>query len=99
MVAEKSRGFVYLTSVAGVTGARDRVPEYLPDFIGRVRQKAHQPLAVGFGVSSAEQAAAITRYADGVIIGSRLLQLIDEDSTLAKLEEFVIDVRSALDGI
>ncbi len=97
MVAEKSRGFIYLTSVAGVTGARNNVPEYLPDFIRRVKQKTDKPLAVGFGVSSAEQAVAITRHADGVIIGSKFLQLIDEDPTLAKLEEFVIDVRSALD--
>ncbi|MEL7562244.1 tryptophan synthase subunit alpha [Dehalogenimonas sp. 4OHTPN] len=97
-VAEKARGFIYLTSVAGVTGARDDVPKYLPDFVEKVRQQASLPLAVGFGVSAAGQAAAISRYADGVIIGSKLLKLIEEDSSLGSLEKFTAGVRAALDG-
>lgn len=99
LVARKSRGFIYLTSVAGVTGARAGVPEYLPGLVGKVRRQARLPLAVGFGVSTAAQAAAIGRYADGVIIGSRLLKLIEEDPSLAKLEEFTAGVRATLDGL
>ncbi|PVV84350.1 tryptophan synthase subunit alpha [Dehalogenimonas alkenigignens] len=98
LIAEKARGFIYLTSVAGVTGARDGVPEYLPDFVAKIRRQASLPLAVGFGVSTAEQAAAIGCYADGVIIGSKLLRLIEEDPSLASLEEFTAGVRTALDG-
>jgi tryptophan synthase alpha chain len=98
LIAEKARGFIYLTSVAGVTGARDGVPEYLPDFVAKVRRQVSLPLAVGFGVSTAEQAAAIGCYADGVIIGSKLLRLIEEDPSLASLEEFTAGVRAALDG-
>ena len=96
LVAQKSRGFIYLTSVAGVTGARVSVPAYLPEFISRVRSKADQPLAVGFGVSSADQAKTIAKYADGVIIGSRLLQLIEMDPSLSQLSEFVSNVGTAL---
>jgi tryptophan synthase alpha chain len=98
LVAQKSHGFIYLASVAGITGAREGVPEYLPKFIERVRRQAGQPLAVGFGVSSPQQAGSIAGLADGVIIGSRLLTLIDEDHSLAKLEAFVVGVRRAIDG-
>jgi tryptophan synthase alpha chain len=98
LVAQKSRGFIYLTSVAGVTGARGSVPAYLPEFISRVRSQGNQPLAVGFGVSSADQAKTIAKDADGVIIGSRLLQLIEKDPSLRQVREFVSNVRAALDS-
>lgn len=98
LVARKSRGFIYLVSVTGVTGAREGVPEYLPDFVAQVRLKANQPLAIGFGVSSPVQAAAMAALADGVIIGSKLLKLIDQDHSLGALENFVQEVRQALDG-
>jgi len=97
LVAQKSRSFIYLTSVAGVTGARDGVPAYLPKFIERVRVKTNLPLAVGFGVSSAQQAKTIAADADGVIIGSQLLKLIDEDRSLTKLGDFVAAVRQEMD--
>ena len=97
LVARKSRGFIYLASVAGVTGARHKMPAYLPEFIRSVRQQSALPLAVGFGVSSPQQARDIAALADGVIIGSRLLTLIDEDPSLALLGAFVDEVRLALD--
>ncbi|XUX00790.1 MAG: tryptophan synthase subunit alpha [Dehalogenimonas sp.] len=98
VVTKKSGGFIYLTSVAGITGARDTVPDYLPEFIARVRSQTKQPIAVGFGVSSADQAKAIASYADGVIIGSKLLQLVERDPSLNQVNEFVSDVRKALDS-
>jgi len=96
-VANRSRGFIYLASLAGVTGARQDLPPGLEEFVARVRRKASQPLCVGFGISSADQAAKIARVADGVIVGSRLIQLIEEDNTLAPLKSFVFDLRAALD--
>ncbi len=97
LVAEKSHGFIYLTSVAGVTGPREGVPEYLPDFVERVRRETKQPLAVGFGISSPRQAEAIAALADGVIIGSRLLKLIEEDPSLVELGSFIAAMRIAID--
>lgn len=97
LVTRKSRGFIYLVSVAGVTGTREGVPDYLPDFVEKVRRKASQPLAIGFGISSPPQAAAMAALADGVIIGSKLINLIEEDPSLVKLETFVTEVRQALD--
>jgi tryptophan synthase alpha chain len=97
-VAERSRGFVYLVSLTGVTGARDTLPAELESFVKRVRQKTRKPLCVGFGISSAEQAERVARTADGVIVGSRLVQLIEEDSTLVSLKSFVAGLRRALDS-
>jgi tryptophan synthase alpha chain len=97
LVAEKSRGFIYLVSVTGVTGVRQTTPSGLGEFIKRVRKHARQPLCVGFGVSSAQQARQIASLADGIIIGSRLIQLMKSDPSLAALRGFVTGVRQALD--
>ena len=97
LVAERSRGFIYLVSLTGVTGARATLPPELEDFVGRVRKKAKQPLCVGFGVSTPEQARRVAGIADGVIVGSRLIQLIEEDNSLIKLKSFVSQLHKALE--
>ena len=78
----RSRGFVYLVSVAGVTGARAALPPDLADFVQRVRQVASQLpaaerpyVAVGFGIGTPEVSAQVARIADGVIVGSALVKL------------------------
>ena len=96
LVAERARGFIYLVSLTGVTGARQALPAELEDFARRVRQKAPQPLCIGFGISNPEQARRVAGIADGVIVGSRLIQLIDEDATLSSLKSFVLSLREAL---
>ncbi len=97
LVAERSRGFIYLVSVTGVTGARDRLPTDLEAFVGRVRKIATQPLCVGFGISTPEQAGQIARIADGVIVGSRLIQLMEAPDFTAPVASFIKDLRAALD--
>jgi len=96
-VAERSRGFIYLVSLTGVTGARDTLPPELESFVKRVRKKAKQPLCVGFGVSNPEQAKRVAKTADGVIVGSRLIQLIEADASLSSLKSFTSSLRQALD--
>ena len=96
-VAERSQGFIYLVSITGVTGARAALPPGLEEFVERVRQKAKQPLCVGFGVSNPKQVKRIAAVADGIIVGSRLIQLIEEDATLSSLKSFVSSLRQALD--
>lgn len=71
-----SSGFVYAVSLTGVTGARTKLPPDLTDFIGSVKSHTELPVAVGFGVSRPEQAAEIANFADGVIVGSALVDLI-----------------------
>jgi len=98
LVAERARGFIYLVSVTGVTGARDRLPVDLNSFITRVRQFASQPLCVGFGISTPQQAAEVARMADGVIVGSQIIRLMETDNDfMSSVGEFVSGLRRALD--
>jgi len=99
LVAERSRGFIYLVSLTGVTGARSSVSADLSDFVKRVRTTAKQPLCVGFGISTAEQAARVAGLVDGVIIGSKIIQMMEADPSLKTVGEFVQEVRKALDRI
>jgi tryptophan synthase alpha chain len=96
-VAERSRGFIYLVSLTGVTGARSDLPAGLEEFVARVRQQARQPLCVGFGVATPEHAKRVGAIADGVIVGSRIIQLVEEDASLDALRAFVASLRAALD--
>ncbi|MCC6627772.1 MAG: tryptophan synthase subunit alpha [Chloroflexi bacterium] len=76
-VARRASGFIYCVSVTGVTGARDTVSGDLGAYIGRVRARASQPLAIGFGVSRAEHVAQIGALADAAIVGAALINRID----------------------
>jgi tryptophan synthase alpha chain len=81
----RSQGFVYLVSVAGITGARDRLPDDLSAFVQRVRAEAQRQspsrpvyLAVGFGISTPALSAQVAQIADGVIVGSALVRLAEQ---------------------
>jgi tryptophan synthase alpha chain len=99
LAAERSRGFIYLVSITGVTGARDRVPADLEAFVARVRKLATQPLCVGFGISTPEQAGQIARIADGVIVGSRIIQLMEKDDDFSPVAGLVRGLREAMDEL
>jgi len=96
LVVERARGFIYLVSVTGVTGTRGNLPSELGTFVARVRKVAKQPLCVGFGISTPEQARHVAQIADGVIVGSRIIQLIEAEG-LASVGNFVSQLRRALD--
>ena len=76
LVCERTGGFVYLVSVRGITGARATLPDGLAAFVERVRPQARVPLAVGFGISTPQQVAAVGQLADGVIVGSALIRVV-----------------------
>ena len=97
LAARNSSGFIYIVSVAGVTGARQNLPQGLDEFVGGVRARTPLPLCVGFGISDAQQAARVARVADGVIVGSRLIQIVEGADTGA-LHEFIGGLRQALDA-
>jgi len=96
LVTSRSSGFVYLASLTGVTGARDRLPDEVESFVGGVRERTDKPLCVGFGVSTPEQAQRIAKVADGVIVGSRIMQLLSKDKSLRNACSFVKCLREAL---
>lgn len=83
-IASSSTGFIYCVSLTGVTGARQALPSDLERFLKSVRRGTRKPLAVGFGISTGEQAASLAKTADGVIIGSALLNKIAEAGTSKK---------------
>jgi tryptophan synthase alpha chain len=97
-VTRRAKGFIYLVSVTGVTGARQALQTNLDGFVARARQGTSTPLAVGFGISTPEQAARIGRLADGVIVGSALINAVNaaEDDKPAAAAAFVSSLRSAL---
>jgi tryptophan synthase alpha chain len=97
IVAGRSTGFIYLVSVAGVTGTRDALPASLPSFVERVRARAKQPLCIGFGISTPEQAREAAGIADGVIVGSRLVQAMEGEGWIDRVSQFVSSLRLALD--
>lgn len=95
------RGFVYATSVMGVTGARERTSDAAPALVGRVRAVDPRiPVAVGLGVRDGAQAAAVGAYADGVIVGSALIRCLldepDEGAGLTALRELSADLAAGV---
>jgi len=99
LLAERSRGFIYLVSVTGVTGVRDRISANLAAFVARVRKIAAQPICVGFGISTPQQASQIARIADGVIVGSRIIQLMEMEDDFISLARFVRGLRNSIDKL
>lgn len=99
-ITSASQGFVYCVSITGVTGARTSVSEELAEFITRVRAKTQKPLAVGFGISKPDQAAEVARFADGVIIGSALMDVLEkaasEEEQVANARSFMATMRQAI---
>ena len=96
LVVNKSSGFIYLVSLTGVTGSRDKLPNDLESFVDRVKEKTQTPLCVGFGVSTPEQAQRIGKIADGVIVGSRIIQSIEDDISLENVVFFIKRLKDAL---
>jgi tryptophan synthase alpha chain len=77
-IGADARGFVYTVSLTGTTGERDELPEGLAETVERVRASTDVPVAVGFGISTPDQARAVADVADGVIVGSRIVRAAGE---------------------
>jgi tryptophan synthase alpha chain len=99
-ICEAARGFVYVVSDTRVTGERDELPPDLAELVAAVRGDASVPAAVGFGIGTAEQAAAVGEIADGVIIGSRLVRLAaeapDRDGAVTAVATFIAECRNRM---
>src|SRR5215218_4403972 len=94
-VGELASGFVYCVSVAGVTGAREVLPPGAVDLLRRARREVEAPVVLGFGIGSVEAATQAARESDGIIIGSKLMQLVGEGGP-EKAEGWLREVREAL---
>lgn len=76
-ISQASRGFVYVVSTMGITGAREEVDAHARGLVGRLRSVTDRPLCVGIGISTPEQVREVNGYADGAIVGSRLVAALD----------------------
>jgi tryptophan synthase alpha chain len=94
LAAERTDGWLYLVAVTGTTGARASASSQLPALVERARSVTDAPLYAGFGISTPEQAAAAAELADGVVVGSRAVQVAREGP--AALQDYVGSLRQAL---
>jgi tryptophan synthase alpha chain len=78
-IAKASSGFVYAVSRTGVTGARQQLPEDAHDLVDRLRKFTRLPIAVGFGISTHDQFRAVGEYAEGAVVGSAIVQVIEQN--------------------
>ena len=92
MVAERASGFIYAVSRTGVTGTRETTSQSAEVLVNRMRQFSDLPIAVGFGISTAEQVAETWKYADAAVVGSAIVREIEkfgnDESLVEKVEEF-----------
>lgn len=96
--AERTDGWLYLVSLTGTTGTRQAVSSQLAGLVERARALTDRELLAGFGISTPEQAADVAALADGIVVGSRPIQVADE-SGAEGLRDFVASLRSALDSV
>jgi tryptophan synthase alpha chain len=99
--AAAASGFIYCMAVTGITGARARLSEGLPDFLARVRSLTDVPLVVGFGVSRPEHLRALAGIADGAVVASALVDLIERTPPGGRdvaIEGFVKELSAACSG-
>lgn len=92
LISEACRGFVYAASTMGVTGARTSVDDRARKLVADTRAHGGERVCVGLGVSTGEQAAEIAEYADGVIVGSALIEALKDDPSLGKLRKLATEI-------
>jgi len=103
VIAQKSTGFIYTVSTLGVTGARSKLSDMVKPLIARLKSITDVPVCVGFGISSAEHAKDVADAgADGVIIGSRIVKMIEENlgdkqMMISEISGFIEGVKSELE--
>ena len=103
LIASKTTGFIYTVSVLGVTGSRDSLSDTVEGLVAKLKDLTSIPVCVGFGISKAEHAAAVAAAgADGVIIGSKIVALIEQnlknkEKILTEISTFLSDVKTAIE--
>jgi tryptophan synthase alpha chain len=98
LAAERTDGWLYLVSLTGTTGTRTEISAQLTGLVDRARAVTDVPLLVGFGIAAPDQAADVAGLADGIVVGSRALEVADE-SGAEGLRAYIASLRGALDRI
>jgi tryptophan synthase alpha chain len=100
-VADVASGYVYYVSLKGVTGSGALNTAEVEAMLPRIRQKVSIPVGVGFGIRDAQTAQTISKVADAVVIGSKIIQLIENeprDKVASVAGDFLRDIRQAMDA-
>lgn len=99
MIAKEARGFIYCVSSLGVTGVRNAITSDIGGMVEIVRKNTDVPVAVGFGISTPEQAVNMASKSDGIIIGSAIVKIIAQhgENSVAPVSEYIKSIRTALD--
>ncbi|MCA9471002.1 MAG: tryptophan synthase subunit alpha [Nitrospirales bacterium] len=96
-VITRTQGFIYYVSLTGITGAQIRDMQHVQENVQKIQKASKQPVAVGFGISTPEHVQEVSRFADGVIIGSALVRHIgtyqDRPDSLEKIRQFVSELK------
>lgn len=97
-IAKEAEGFIYLVSSMGVTGVRSEITTDIPSMVAAIRSVSDIPVAVGFGINQPSQVATISQQADGVIVGSGIVRLVEQHGDLAKsyIYDYVHEMQAAL---
>lgn len=103
ILAKRTRGFLYYVSLTGVTGTRDTMGSEVLREIKKLRKTTSTPVCVGFGISNAEQAKAVSKVSDGVIVGSAIIKIIEKNignrkKMLSQIEAFAGKIAKAVHG-
>ena len=98
MIAREAEGFVYIVSSLGVTGVRQEITTDLGSIVGEIRKNTDIPCAIGFGISTPEQAKKMAGLSDGVIVGSAIIRLLERYGTDAPghIGEYVRGMKEAI---
>ncbi|WP_094546901.1 tryptophan synthase subunit alpha [Petroclostridium xylanilyticum] len=99
-IAQDAKGFIYCVSSTGVTGTREQFKTNFYEFMEEIKKYSDTPKAIGFGISSPEQAKEIKNYCEGVIVGSAIVRIIEDynqsSEVIDKIGEFVSQLKAAL---
>ncbi len=100
-IVKASKGFIYYVSVLGITGARTKLPKELSQGLKKVKELTRKPVAVGFGISRAEQVKSLSKVADGIIVGSAIVKMFEQelkqglDLAVERVGSFVEELKEA----
>lgn len=101
MIAEDAKGFIYCVSSLGVTGTRTNLSNDIGSSIEIIRKKSEVPCAIGFGISTPEQARDMARISDGIIVGSAIVKLCEKykEECVPIVKEYVLEMKQAIKSI
>jgi len=100
LISKKSKGFIYYVSLTGVTGIRTKLSATIAPMMTKIKKETAKPVAVGFGISNARQAAEASSFADGIVIGSAIVKIVEDNlksgTMTSRVRDFANNIKAAI---